>query len=91
MGNPDAAQQEKPIDAVGIRAVAAQLSAAGLVTVVQETSAGLDLTATSHQPGRKEVEVVVDEDGYAELRWWADPGATPALAAVTAGPDSARP
>jgi hypothetical protein len=61
-----------------MQAVAAQLSAAGLASVVHETSAGLDLTATSHHPGRRDIEVVVDEDGYAELRWWAAPGAAPA-------------
>lgn len=62
---------------------------------MHETSAGLDLIATSHHPGRREVEVIVDEDGYAELRWWAAPGATPAdvaavitrvIASVTAAP-----
>lgn len=39
------------------------------------------------RPGRREIEVVVDEDGYAELRWWAAPGATPAdVAAVITAP-----
>ena len=95
MGNLNAARQNLPLDSVGIQAVAAQLSAAGLASFVHETSAGLDLTATSHHPGRRDIEVVVDEDGYAELRWWAAPGATPAdvaagiiraIASVTAAP-----
>jgi hypothetical protein len=95
MGNLNAARQNLPLDSAGMRAVAAQLSAAGLASVVHETSAGLELTATSHGPGRREIEVVVDEDGYAELRWWAALGATPAdvaavisraIASVTAVP-----
>jgi hypothetical protein len=95
MGNLNAARQNLPLDSAGTQAVAAQLSAAGLVSAVQGTSAGLELTATSHRPGRREIEVVVDEDGYAELRWWAAPGATPAdvaavitraIASVTAVP-----
>ena len=63
-----------------IRGIAAGLSAAGLTTVIAETSAGLDLTATARRPGCKDAEVVIDEDGYAELCWWTDQAATPAAA-----------
>jgi hypothetical protein len=95
MGNLNAAKQNLPLDAAGMQAVAAQLSAAGVASVLHETKAGLDLTATLHQPGRRDVEVIIDEDGYAELRWWTAPGATPAdmaavitraIASVAAGP-----
>jgi len=78
MDNLNAAKQNLPLDSAGVQAVACQPLAARLASVVQETSAGLELTATSYRPGCREIEVVVDEDGYAELRWWAAPGARPA-------------
>ncbi len=52
----------------------------------------LDVTATLDRPGVKASEVIVDEDGYVELRYWNPPTATPeqitsvivrALAAIT--------
>jgi hypothetical protein len=43
----------------------------------------LDLTATMHRAHHRETDIVVDEDGYTELRYWADPNAT-ALDAVAA-------
>ena len=76
-----------------MRAIAAGLTAAGLTTHLHDTSNALDITATLHRPGRKETEVVVDEDGYVEIRYWNHAGATPAqvtavivraLAAITA-------
>lgn len=77
-----------------IHAVADKLADAGLATAVRESRAGLDLTATVRDPGQHEAEVVLDEDGYAEIRWWTDPAGTPgqltaiiaaALALVTDG------
>jgi hypothetical protein len=60
-----------------IRCIAAGLSAAGLITDVHETpAAGLDVSAIARQPGRRDTEAVVDEDGYVELRWWVSPDAT---------------
>jgi hypothetical protein len=38
----------------------------------------LDLTATVQPPGQREAEIVIDEDGYTELRYWNQPGAGPA-------------
>ncbi len=79
MGIPDTPEHPAPAEpAAWIRAVAAGLTSAGLSPVLHETRAGLDLTATVHQPGRREAEVILDEDGYAELHWWTDPGAAPA-------------
>jgi hypothetical protein len=85
-----------PVDpGAWIRGITAGLSAAGLATDLHETTAGLDVTAVVQQPGRRETEVIVDEDGYIELRWWTSPGATPAevtstitraLAAITTAP-----
>jgi predicted glycoside hydrolase/deacetylase ChbG (UPF0249 family) len=86
--------------ATWIRGIAAALTAAGLTADLHHTPVGLDLTATRHPPGQKETEVLVDEDGYIELRWWAVPGATAeqvaaavtrALAAITAAGDRTQP
>jgi hypothetical protein len=66
-----------------IRAVAAELTGAGLTTHLHETRAALDVTATLHRPGRKDAEVIVDEDGYVEIRYWNNPGATPAQITAT--------
>jgi hypothetical protein len=34
--------------------------------------------------GKREAEIIIDEDGYAELRYWNPPGTTPAEATATA-------
>jgi hypothetical protein len=60
-----------------MRAIAAGLTAGGLVAQVNQTRGVLDITATLERPGGKQAEVVVDEDGYVELRYWNRPGATP--------------
>ncbi len=67
-----------------MRAVAAALAAQGLSTRMYETRAGLDLTAVYHAADQRETELVLDEDGYAELRYWNPPEATPAEIAATA-------
>jgi hypothetical protein len=61
----------------GMRAIAAGLGAGGLVAEVNQTRGVLDITATLQRPGSKPAEVVIDEDGYVELRYWNRPGATP--------------
>jgi hypothetical protein len=71
-----------------VTGIAARLRAAGFSVAVHKTAAGPHVTATWHRPGRKEVELIVDEAGYIELRWWADGQATSAsladvLSAVT--------
>lgn len=68
-----------------IRGIDAALDAAGLAPRLSQTAGGLDVTATIHQPGRRPAEVVVDEDGYLEIRWWSDPGVAPqqVAAAIT--------
>jgi hypothetical protein len=80
-----------------LRAIESELASVGLTTRLHESSAGTDLTATLCQPGQREIEVVIDEDGYTELRYWASLGATPAqtvatitsaLAAITLAQDS---
>jgi hypothetical protein len=68
-----------------LRAIEVGLVAAGLATCLHESLAGADLIATLRQPGQREIEVIVDEDGYTELRYWASLSATPAhaVAAIT--------
>jgi hypothetical protein len=60
-----------------MRAIAAGLAAGGLVAEVNQTRRVFDITATLERPASKPAEVVVDEDGYVELRYWNRPGATP--------------
>jgi hypothetical protein len=35
------------------------------------------------RPGGKAIEVIVDGDGYAEIRYWNPPGASPAQVTAT--------
>ncbi len=60
-----------------MRAIAAGLHAVGLDARVHETRGVLDITATAYRPGSKDIEVICDEDGYVQVAWWNDPGATP--------------
>src|ERR1700729_1271662 len=82
-----------PDAAARMKAIAAALTAAGLTAQVHVTRGVLDVTATWERPDAKAAEVIVDEDGYAEIRYWIQPWATPpqvamvivrALAAITA-------
>jgi hypothetical protein len=69
-----------------MHATAAALTAAGLDAKVHSTRGVLDITASLHQSAGRSVEVIVDEDGYSEIRYWNAPGATPAqmVAVITA-------
>lgn len=60
-----------------MRAIAHGLAARGLVTRLHESRAGLDVTALARPAGGRETELVIDEDGYAELHYWNPPGAGP--------------
>lgn len=53
-----------------LEAVARELDAAGIAARASHASAGADLTVTVRPAGRREAEVILDEDGYAELRFW---------------------
>jgi hypothetical protein len=69
--------------AAWIRAVAADLSAAGLdVGTNGDEVTGLDLTATFRPRGRSAAEIMLDEDGYAEIRWYASQAGAPAEVAA---------
>jgi hypothetical protein len=78
-----AAAEDPAETARRMRAIAAELTAAGLTTHLHETRAALDITATLPRPGRKDTEVVVDEDGYVEIRYWNHPAAAPAQITAT--------
>jgi hypothetical protein len=79
-----------PDTSAWIRAVAETLTGIGMTVAVSETSTGLDVTAsTPRHPGRHRAEIILDEQGYAELRFWADTAApagtvAAAMAAVMA-------
>ena len=51
-----------------MRAIIAGLTDAGLAACLNEMRGVLDITATLDRPGGKASEVLVDEDGYVELR-----------------------
>ena len=53
------------------------LSAAGLTASLNVTRDIPDVTARLAQPGGRDITVIIDDDGYIELRFWAGPGATP--------------
>jgi hypothetical protein len=61
-----------------MRAIAAGLQAAGLTAALHETRGVLDITAACHRPGAKDIKIILDEDGYAEIRYWNHDGAPPA-------------
>jgi hypothetical protein len=63
-----------------LRLIETWLAAAGLTTRMHVSPNAMDLTATLRQPGHREIEVVIDEDGYTELRYWASLSDTPAQA-----------
>jgi hypothetical protein len=71
-------------DAERMRTIAAELAAHGLTTHMTDSRAGLDLTATLSPSGKREAEFPIDEDGYAELRYWYPPGTPSAEVSATA-------
>lgn len=71
-----------PETAARMRALTAELSAAGLDAQLHRTGGVLDITATLHRRNCKDIHVIVDEDGYIEIRYWSAPGAAPAEVAA---------
>jgi hypothetical protein len=67
-----------PVDAgTWIRAIAVALGSSQFTPRLHTTRSGLDLTVVAQRDGRRSAECILDEAGYAELRWWIDL-ATPA-------------
>ena len=64
-------EEPRSVGAVRLHEIAAGLTTVGLVTQLHRTRAGTDLTATLRLPGYHDVEVIADEDGYTELRYWS--------------------
>ena len=71
-------------DMQDMRTIQAGLAAIGLTTHLTDARAGLDLTATLRPSGKHDAEFWIDEDGYAELRYWNPPGTLPAQVTATA-------
>jgi hypothetical protein len=46
-----------------MRAIAAALTAAGLNAQVHQTRGVVDITATWHRPGSKDIDLTLDDDG----------------------------
>jgi hypothetical protein len=72
-----------PDTAARMHAVAGTLAAAGLTARVHSTRGVLDVTARLDQPGRKQIEVICDDDLYVEVRYWNPPDATAAQVTAT--------
>ena len=71
-------------DAQDMRTIQAGLAASGLTTHLTDARAGLDLTATLRPSGQHDAEFWIDEDGYAEVRYWIPPGTPPAQVTAAA-------
>jgi hypothetical protein len=78
-----APDQPHRVGAARLHEIAASLVEVGLVTHLHRTRAGTDLTATLHPAGHRDIQVIVDEDGYTELRYWASLSTTPSAAVTT--------
>jgi hypothetical protein len=59
------------------------LTAAGLTAALNVTREVPDITARLPQPGGRDITIVIDDDGYIELRFWASPGITPSQVTTT--------
>ncbi len=89
-GNPD---QEDPDEVMQrMLILTGLLTAAGLTASLNVTRETPDITARLPQPAGREITIIIDDDGYIELRFWAVPGSTPsqitstltrAIAAIT--------
>jgi hypothetical protein len=66
-----------------MRAIADALSAAGLAATISQTRTAVEVVATLYTEGKREIEAVIDEDGYSELRFWHQSDATPAQMSAT--------
>jgi hypothetical protein len=79
-----APDQLRAYDADDMRAIASGLAAHGLTTHLTDARAGLDVTAVQSPSGKREAELIIDEDGYAELRYWNLAGTPPEQVVATA-------
>jgi hypothetical protein len=61
-----------------MRALVAELIAAGLTAQLYDTRASLDITAILGRPDFGNIAVIISEEGHTQIRYWNDPAATPA-------------
>ena len=73
--SPDDSDPE--LTARRMRAIAAELTAAGMDAQMHEIHGVLDVTASLHRPGSKAIDLTVDEDHYVQLCWWNPADAAP--------------
>jgi hypothetical protein len=66
-----------PAVAERMRATAAGLTSAGFTVHLHNTKGVLDIAAVYRRPGGRDIKVIIDEDGYAEIRYWNSPAAPP--------------
>src|ERR1700746_1428942 len=78
-----APDQPHSVGAARLHEIAPRLAEVGVVTHLHRTRTGTDLTATLHPAGHRDIQVIVDEDGYTELRYWASLSTTPSAAVTT--------
>jgi hypothetical protein len=63
-----------------MRAIADGFAAAGMDTRLHETYGTIEVTAVDRE---RDIEAIVGDDGYVELRYWRTPGALPAQVCAT--------
>jgi hypothetical protein len=59
------------------------LTAAGLTACLNVTRDIPDVAARLPVPGGRDIQVIIDDDGYIELRFWTDPGTSPSRITTT--------
>jgi hypothetical protein len=59
------------------------LTAAGLTACLTVTRDIPDVTARLGRPGGRDIRVIIDDNGYIELRFWASPGSSPSQITTT--------
>jgi hypothetical protein len=64
----DSAAEDKAAIRGRMDALATELTANGLPATVHVAYGVFDISVTLHQPGQKDINIVIDEDGYTELR-----------------------
>jgi hypothetical protein len=53
------------------------LTASGLTARLNHTGDIPDITARLTRPGGKDIQIIIDDDGYIEIRYWASPHDSP--------------
>lgn len=83
-GAPHARPRDRGQTRQRMRALAAELTAAGLTVHLYDTHAGLDITAIATGPdgSNSNIAVIIDDEGRTQIRYWDDPAAAPAQASA---------